>query len=83
MCWQGYPLVHNAHLCADLGYYYEENDVTQGTARLLEVIDSHNAQAADYLERQRAIISRYAPDNATVTAAYSALLNDLMYRPAR
>jgi len=83
VCWQGYPLVHNAHLCADLGYYYEENDVTQGTARLLEVIDSHNAQAADYLERQRAIISRYAPDNATVTAAYSALLNDLMYRPAR
>jgi hypothetical protein len=26
VCWQGYPLVHNASLCDDLGYYYRDND---------------------------------------------------------
>jgi hypothetical protein len=52
-CWQGYPLVHNAHLCADLGYYYEGNDVAAGSARVLEAIDTHDAQALAYRERQR------------------------------
>ncbi|MGF6856516.1 DUF2827 family protein [Paraburkholderia sp. CI3] len=32
--WQGYPLVHNAHLCADLGYYYRDNDVEEGRVGL-------------------------------------------------
>ena len=30
VCWQGYPLVHNASLAPDLGYYYPDNDVQQG-----------------------------------------------------
>ena len=34
VCWQGFPLVHNATLCADLGYYYQGNDV-RGRLRAL------------------------------------------------
>ena len=36
VCWQGYPLVHNAHLVPELGYYYAGNDVQAGAARLRE-----------------------------------------------
>jgi len=82
-CWQGYPLVHNAHLCSDLGYYYEGNDVAAGSVRVLEAIDSHDAQAADYRGRQRCLIERYLPDNTAVAEAYNALLLGLMQRPAR
>lgn len=82
-CWQGYPLVHNAHLCADLGYYYQENDVPGGCTRVLEAIDTHDAQATVYRDRQRGLIDRYLPGNAAATEVYNALLLGLMQRPAR
>ncbi|MDM0039027.1 DUF2827 domain-containing protein [Variovorax sp. J22G21] len=81
-CWQGYALVHNAHLCADLGYYYPGNDVAGGSARLLEAIDTHDAQAEAYRERQRGLIGRYLPGNAAATEAYNTLLLGLMQRTA-
>lgn len=82
-CWQGYPLVHNAHLCADLGYYYPDNDVAAGSARVLEAIDAHDAQSLAYRERQRGLIDRYLPGNAAATEVYNTLLLGLMQRPAR
>ncbi|CAN5842223.1 DUF2827 domain-containing protein [soil metagenome] len=83
VCWQGYALVHNAHLCADLGYYYEGNDASAGAAQVIKAIDMHDGQAGAYRERQRALIDRYLPGNATITATYSALLDELVQRPSR
>ena len=83
VCWQGYPLVHNAHLCADLGYYYAGNDALAGARCVLQAIETHDAQATAYREHQRALIARYAPDNADVTATYSRLLEEVVSRPAR
>ncbi len=83
VCWQGYPLVHNASLCTDLGYYYEGNDVQGGVRRVLEVMDGHDADPVGYRGRQRALIDRYLPDNAALVAHYAQLLADLVQRPAR
>ncbi|SIT46982.1 conserved hypothetical protein [Paraburkholderia ribeironis] len=83
VCWQGYPLVHNATLCADLGYYYRDNDVHDGAHRVIEAIDTHDAQHAFYRERQRALIRRYLPDNLQLVETYSALLDELVRRPIR
>jgi hypothetical protein len=83
VCWQGYPLVHNASLCSDLGYYYENSDVEAGARRLVEAINAHDNQAGWYRERQRTLIGRYFPDNPQVVATYAALLDDLMKRPLR
>lgn len=77
VCWQGYPLVHNAHLCADLGYHYPQHDLDAGCERLLEAIGTHDANAGPYLERQRALIARYLPTHPAVTQAYTALLDEL------
>ncbi len=82
-CWQGYALVHNAHLCADLGYYYTGNDVEAGSARLLEAIDMHDLHADAYRDTQRTRIARYLPGNADITATYSKLLNEVVQRPSR
>ena len=73
--------MHNAHLCADLGYYYQGNDVDAGCARLLEVFDNHDAQAGAYATRQRELIARYLPSNPAVVAAYEALLLRLVAAP--
>jgi hypothetical protein len=83
VCWQGYPLIHNATLCPDLGYYYAGNDAGAGARRLNEVIDSHDANAVLYRKTQRALISRYLPDNHDVVSIYSALLDELMRTPLR
>jgi len=83
VCWQGYPLVHNAGLCRDLGFHYEANDVAQGARHVLEVLGGFDAQHAAYRQRQRQLIGRFLPDDNAVVAHYSALLTDLFARPAR
>jgi hypothetical protein len=83
VCWQGFPLVHNAALCPDLGYYYKGNDVNAGAARLREVIDGHDADHAAYRERQRALMARYLPDDGALVSRYAELLDELVARPAR
>ncbi len=81
VCWQGYPLVHNAHLVFDLGYYYPGNDVQTGCERLLEAIDHHDNYALAYRAKQRELIARFLPDNPQVVQKYEALLNQLMNSP--
>ncbi|RYF48315.1 MAG: DUF2827 domain-containing protein, partial [Comamonadaceae bacterium] len=83
VCWQGFPLVHNAHLCADLGYYYEGNDVRKGAAQLVEAIDGHDARAADYRAVQRERIARFLPEDPLLVARYAELLAGLFGQPAR
>ncbi|MFC5427363.1 DUF2827 domain-containing protein [Paraburkholderia denitrificans] len=83
VCWQGYPLVHNASLCPDLGYYYEGNNAQRGAARLIEAIDYHDLHAESYRTWQRRLIGRYAPGNRAVVRTYQALLDQLLSRPVR
>ncbi|HEY2024298.1 DUF2827 family protein, partial [Paraburkholderia sp.] len=83
VCWQGFPLVHNASLCDDLGYYYPGNDVDAGARRVIEVIDTHDAHASTYRWRQRGLIDRYLPDNGQLVATYAALLDALIAQPIR
>ncbi|WP_439890873.1 DUF2827 domain-containing protein [Ralstonia sp. 25C] len=83
VCWQGYPLVHNATLCPDLGYFYHGNDVEEGARRVIEVLDTHDAHASHYRERQRSLIARHLPDNGQLVRTYTALVEDLLRRPVR
>lgn len=78
VCWQGYPLVHNAQLCQDLGYYYAQNDVQAGCRQLLRAIASHDDQWVSYAQRQRDFIAQYLPANPGVVAQYETLLLELM-----
>lgn len=81
VCWQGYPLVHNAHLVFDLGYYYPGNDVQLGCARLLEAIEHHDDNALAYRAKQRNLIARFLPNNPLVIQKYETLLEQLMTLP--
>lgn len=83
VCWQGYPLVHNATLCTDLGYYYQNNNVTQGGELLLHAIDHHDNDLSAYVARQRSAIQRFMPGNASVTEAYETLLHALRTQAPR
>jgi hypothetical protein len=80
VCWQGYPLVHNAELCTDLGYYYPGNDVPQGAMTLIDAIEHHDRDWESYRKRQREAIARFRPTDPDLISAYEALLRDLMQR---
>ena len=56
---------------------FKANDVMAGCAQLLAAIEGHDAQADVYRASQRALLARYLPGHADVTAQYSALLEQL------
>jgi hypothetical protein len=78
VCWQGYPLVHNASLVPDLGYYYPGNDVQKGAEALLHVLHTHDDDWQGYARRQREILGRYTSANPALVAEYDALLANLI-----
>lgn len=81
MAWLGYPFVHNAHLCADLGYYYEGYNLEQGAEVLLGAIMKHDSVAREYLRVNRERVDRYLPTNATLQQKYKKMFDDLFYQP--
>jgi hypothetical protein len=81
VCWQGYPLVHNASMCRDLGYYYPDNDVAEGGRQLLRAIREHDDHWESYRAEQRARIGRHLPGDPKVIARYTELLDRLMAQP--
>ena len=78
VCWQGFPLVHNAHLCRELGYYYPGHNIEAGASQLLHAMQAHDEQCDSYRNRQRELIARFLPSNPEVVSRYEALLADLM-----
>lgn len=74
VCWNGYALVHNAHLCHDLGYFYPGNDLEEGAQKLVHAIEHHDEEWQAYRVRQREVIGRFLASNAEVAARYDELL---------
>uniref|UniRef100_A0A6C0I4C0 Uncharacterized protein n=1 Tax=viral metagenome TaxID=1070528 RepID=A0A6C0I4C0_9ZZZZ len=81
MAWLGYPFVHNAHLCADLGYYYEGHNLEQGAEVLLRAIMKHDSVSREYLRINRERVDRYLPTNAALQQKYKKMFDDLFYEP--
>jgi len=72
--------VHNASMCAELGYYYTGNDVEAGARQLLQVLEHHDSTADAYARRQKQHLLAYTAANPELVATYDELLAAL---PAR
>lgn len=75
-CHLGYPLIHNASLCKDIGYYYEDWNLKQASDLLIDVIQNHK-QDKNYMLNQREILKRYSPNRKDVIDQYEMLFNNL------
>lgn len=73
----GFPIIHNAYLCKDLGYYYEGCDVDNAIEKMSEIIKEH-AQNGEYLKKMRSIVKRYTKENKKMVENYDNLLKDLI-----
>lgn len=72
----GYPLIHNAHLCADLGYYYADWNVKDG-GKLLVGACATRKNDTEYTTRHRSILKRYTVENQEMIKQYELLLKNL------
>jgi hypothetical protein len=77
VAWFGFPIIHNAHLCTDVGYYYPGFDVDKGADVLKNVIETHN-QDLSYRERMVETIKKYTIQNKNMLECYALLLDNLM-----
>ncbi len=77
IAWMGWPLVHNAHLCPDIGYYYEGFHLEEGGKMLQWVMDTHAKVADEYLQRNRQKIRRYISTEPANVRAYEQLIDQL------
>jgi hypothetical protein len=78
VCWLGYPLVHNAELCSDLGYYYRANDIDEAAQMILRAIKVHDSDHRQYLSMQRQRIARFLPTYADNIRQYDQLIDAVM-----
>lgn len=76
--WLGYPVLHNANLCQDIGYYYSNNNIFEGAKLLEDVVKTHSKNQ-DYLEKNRSLIHRYLPENEKIQREYARLLDNLIH----
>lgn len=72
----GYPLIHNAHLCQDIGYYYSDFNLKEA-GELMNYAAQHHKLDKTYLQRNRNILQRYNPKNNKVVEQYRRLILDL------
>jgi len=72
----GYPLIHNAHLCQDIGYYYSDFNLKEAGDLILHAAKNHKDNK-NYMSENRKIISRYTADNKEMIEQYKSLLEGL------
>lgn len=75
--YMGYPVLHNAPMCKDLGYYYEGSDTIDGAAKLDYILTEHDKNIDAYNERNDKVLMRYYADNPKLVKAYDMLIDNL------
>tara|TARA_B100001287_G_scaffold207076_1_gene176101 strand:- start:28 stop:576 length:549 start_codon:yes stop_codon:yes gene_type:complete len=73
----GYPVLHNAIDCKNLGYYYDKNNITKAAKILNDILLNHDKKALKYNTANRKKLNRYKPENLNVQGSYSTLINNL------
>jgi len=72
-----YPLVHNAHLMKDSGYYYDGFNVDNGAKQLKYAIDHHDNNLEEYKIKNKKVLDKYLPTNPQSIEIYDTMIDDL------
>ncbi len=77
LAWMGWPILHNAYLCKDVGYYYEGFNYYEASELLNHILTNHDANVNDYLMKNRKVIDVYIPTNKSLQDKYRNLIENL------
>ena len=73
-----FPLIHNADMIKDAGYYYPDFEIHKGADQLEWVLDNHDKHIDEYNSRNEEVMTRYTVYNDGLIETYSKLLDNLM-----
>tara|TARA_B110000908_G_scaffold167369_1_gene220192 strand:- start:1309 stop:2493 length:1185 start_codon:yes stop_codon:yes gene_type:complete len=72
-----FPLIHNADMIKDAGYFYPDFEAEKGAEILKDVIDNHDSNIDSYNERNEEVLTRYTVYNEGLVDTYKKLLENL------
>lgn len=75
--YMGYPILHNAPMVKDLGYYYEGSDTIQGAKQLDYILENHDKNLEEYNSRNEKVLYRYSSENPKLIETYDLLIDSL------
>ena len=73
-----FPLVHNAPMIKDAGYYYSGNNIGMGANQLKLAIERHDSNIEEYTERSEKVLTRYTIFNEGLLETYKQLIETTM-----
>lgn len=73
----GYPLVHNADMIQDGGYYYPDFNIGEAANQLQFALEQHDQNREEYNKRNKAVINRYTIENKAMLNLYEQLIENL------
>ena len=73
----GYPLVHNAEMIKDAGYYYPDFNISKGVDQLKLALDNHDSNLEEYSKKNKSALNRYLSTNKKLVDTYKKLLDNL------
>lgn len=77
--WLGYPVVHNAYMVKDLGFYYSKWDADRAADLLHTVATKFDSSYhKSYMKRSKKIIKKYFWNNPKNVDGYAKLLEDVL-----
>ena len=72
-----FPVIHNAPMIKDAGYYYEGFNIMDGAEKLKEAIDSHDDNIESYNAQTEKVLIRYSVYNEELLETYKKLFENL------
>jgi len=75
--YMGYPILHNASMCKDLGYYYEGSSTKDGANKLNWILENHDNNLEAYQKRNKSVLDRYSINNLDLITTYDKLIENL------
>ena len=75
--YMGYPVLHNAPMCKDLGYYYEGSDTLEASEKLNWILENHDNNIDEYNKKNDKVLERYYADNEKLVKIYDDLIFNL------
>ena len=74
LAYMGYPILHNAHMCKDIGYYYEDNHFEKAGKMLCSILENHDTSYLEYLQCNRLLLKKYMPKDELLQYKYKQLI---------
>jgi len=78
LAWMGWPIVHNAFLCSDVGYYYDNFNYEEASNQLINVINNHDNNLNNYIVNNRKSIDRFLSTNKDLQNKYLQLICNIL-----